>query len=123
MSVNRHDVQNRKFSSDIELGLLQMQILWMLYKKKAHGYELMKELNKIKKTRITQGTLYPAMQRLEELNLVHRETKGRKLVYRLTDKGKKTMKNACLDFCSTFNGIFRDFICESCEPENQMKRR
>ena len=63
MSGNRH-------IGYIDLGILQMQILWLLNRKDTHGYELMKNLNEIKNTKITQGTLYPALQRLEELNLI-----------------------------------------------------
>ncbi|HLC76653.1 MAG TPA: hypothetical protein VJH04_00445, partial [archaeon] len=33
----------RKFS-EIELGMLQMQVLWVLSKKSTHGYDLMKIL-------------------------------------------------------------------------------
>lgn len=107
MSVERH-------INDIELGLLQMQVLWLL-KKPSHGYELMKSLNAIKRTKITQGTLYPTLQRLEELKLIKSETKGRKRVYHLTNDGKATMKNNCQEFCKTFQGIFEDFICGKCK--------
>lgn len=106
MSSNRH-------KSEIELGLLQMQILWLL-KKPTHGYCLMKELNELKKTKITQGTLYPTLQRLEELRLISSKIEQRRKIYRLTTKGKKIMKDACKDFCQTFHGIFHDFVCDKC---------
>ena len=108
MSVSRH-----KQKSEIELGLLQMQVLWLL-KKPTHGYELMKRLNEIKTTKITQGTLYPTLQRLEELKLITSKTEQRKKIYHLTGKGKKVMRDSCSDFCKTFHGIFHDFVCEKC---------
>lgn len=107
MSIEQH--------SDIELGLLQMQILWFLNQRESHGYELMKKLNEIKTTKITQGTLYPALQRLQELRLISSREKGRKIIYNLTERGKKTMKASCVDFCRTFHGIFEDFVCEKCK--------
>ena len=114
MYTYRHMSDNRHTKSEIELGLLQMQILWLL-KRPSHGYALMKALNELKQTKITQGTLYPALQRLEELKLVARKRAGRRHVWHLTEKGKKTMKRACAEFCATFHGIFRDFMCGRCK--------
>lgn len=113
MSVNKHSKQGRKHS-EIELGLLQMQILWLLDRKPEHGYVLMKELNELKKTRITQGTLYPALQKLEKMKLIKSRKSGRTIVYSVTTKGKKLMKDACDDFCHTFSGIIKDFVCGKC---------
>ena len=110
MSVNKHNI----LKSEIELGILQMQVLWLLSRKSTHGYDLMKNLNALKKTKVTQGTLYPTMQRLEELGMVKREERQRKVVYHLTTKGRAVMTNACNDFSRTFFGIFNDFVCNRC---------
>ncbi len=93
-----------------------MQVLWLL-KRPTHGYELMKNLNTLKRTKITQGTLYPTLQRLEELKLIASKTSGRKRVYHLTDKGRITMRNNCEEFCRTFVGIFKDFVCGKCDSQ------
>lgn len=123
MSILRHSRRapteeeifgKKRHISDIELGILQMQILWLLSRKATHGYSLMKSLSEIRKTRMTQGTLYPTLQRLEEMKLIRRNTKGRKFVYNITIKGKKVMKESCEDFSRTFFGIFKDFVCEKC---------
>lgn len=103
----------RKFS-EIELGLLQMQILWILSHKSTHGYELMKILNEIKKTKITQGTLYPTLQTLEERELIKRHEEDRRAVYNITFKGRKVMNETCMDFSRTFFGIFQSFVCQKC---------
>ena len=100
--------------SDIELGVLQMQILWLLSRKSTHGYELMKALTILKGTPITQGTLYPTLKRLEEHGLIKRFADDRKIIYDITAKGKKIMNDSCLEFVKTFYGIFHDFACESC---------
>ena len=102
--------------SEIELGLLQTQILWLLSRKSAHGYELMKTLTVLRGARMTQGTLYPTMQRLEELGLAEREAlHDRKIIYHVTDKGKQVMNETCLAFVKTFYGIFHDYACERCD--------
>jgi DNA-binding MarR family transcriptional regulator len=100
--------------SEIDVGLLQMQILWILSRKPCHGYELMKDLNSIKSTKITQGTLYPTLKRLVQLKLVASADVDNKKVYHITDKGKKTMDQACTDFTRTFFGIFHDYVCGKC---------
>ncbi|PIO03899.1 hypothetical protein COT48_03160 [Candidatus Woesearchaeota archaeon CG08_land_8_20_14_0_20_47_9] len=100
----------------VELGALQTQVLWLLGKKPSHGYELMKELNAIKKTKVTQGTLYPLLAKLEAAGFVKGERKGarNKRVYSLTPKGKAVMRESCAEFVKLFSGIISDFKCTSC---------
>ena len=104
---------DREFS-EIELGLLQMQILWILNHKSTHGYELMKILNEIKKTKVAQGTLYPTLQSLEKRSLIKRHDEYRKTIYSITLKGRKVMNETCMDFSKTFFGIFQNYVCEKC---------
>jgi PadR family transcriptional regulator PadR len=113
MSVEIHN------SKDIELGILQMQILWLLGREPTHGYDLMKRLNKIKASKIEQGTLYPALQRLEENDLIKVKKTGQrgKKTYELTKRGKEMMIRTCEEFSKTFSGIFMDFVCKSCKTE------
>tara|TARA_B100000315_G_C14571935_1_gene586043 strand:+ start:1810 stop:2145 length:336 start_codon:yes stop_codon:yes gene_type:complete len=111
MSDNKHK------SSDLELGVLQMQILWLVGRNPNHGYEIMRQLNEIKKTKVEQGTLYPALQKLEINDLIKvKETGSRgKKVYELTDTGKEAMIRTCKEFSKTFYGIFEDFVCTTCK--------
>lgn len=115
MSVGRH------MKSEIEMGMLQMQVLWLLDKRPTHGYELMKLLNGIKKTKVTQGTLYPVLGKLEALKLIKGSEKDRKKTYELTAKGKKTMDHACQDFVKIYEGIVRDFVCAGCSTEDYQR--
>lgn len=101
--------------SEIELGLLQMQILWLLSRKSSHGYELMKTLTVLRGARMTQGTFYPTAHRLEELGLVERVADDRKIVYHVSEKGMRIMNETCLAFVKTFYGIFHDYACERCD--------
>lgn len=114
MSGEIHKMKGIHEKPEIDVGLLQMQILWVLGKGPSHGYLLMKRLSELKGTKVTQGTLYPTMQRLQELGLVESRYEKRKRIYSLTAKGKRTMKEACKDFCVTFQGIFSDFVCGRC---------
>ena len=106
---------------EIELGLLQMQILWVLNRQPTHGYDIMKQMQVLKSTKVTQGTLYPTLQRLVDLGLIERHDEERKAVYHITEKGKKVMNDACTDFTRTFFGIFHDFVCEKCVHRDFVK--
>ncbi len=101
-------------ASEIELGMLQMQILWILNSNATHGYDIMRQMKTLKSTKVTQGTLYPTLQRLLELGLIDKKEDKRKIIYHITRKGKKVMNDACTDFTRTFFGIFHDFVCEKC---------
>jgi len=106
MSAGRH----------VEVGLLEMQVLWLLGKRESHGYALMGELSKIKSSRITQGTLYPVLASLRKKGLVRqvsRGTRGKK-VYGLTVLGEKTRKQTCGEFVRAFSGVFYDEFCAAC---------
>src|SRR3989344_7012550 len=92
-----------------DLGMLQMQILWLLENQPIHGYALMKRLNAMKKTKVTQGTLYPTMQKLVSLGYVSTKEDGNRKVYYLTAKGKSKMDSACAEFVSMFKCIFEKY--------------
>lgn len=120
MSVNRNsppteeEIFGDMKNNEIEIGLLQMQILWILNHKPTHGYELMKQLSELKRMNITQGTLYPTLQSLEKKKLISGKEDERKIVYTITEKGLDTLNNACNDFARTFFGVFKDYVCHKC---------
>lgn len=103
-----------KKPSPIEVGLLQMQILWLLNRKSTHGYDIMETLNKIKSTKITQGTLYPTLKSLKKYGFVRRERVDDRIIYHITQDGRNTLNKASLDFTRTFFGIFQDYVCHKC---------
>ena len=108
--------------SEIELGLLQMQILWLLNRKSTYGYEIMEVLNKIKSTKIAQGTLYPTLKALKKYGYIKGERLDDKIVYHITPEGKKVLNETCLDFTRTFFGIFQDFVCHKCVGDHKGAR-
>ena len=100
----------------VDLGVLQMQILWLLGKEPKHGYALLKQLRAIKRAPLTQGALYPALASLERQGFIKAKKAGvrGKKVYELTALGRKAMANACHEFVEIFQGIFGDFYCTKC---------
>ncbi len=108
---------------EIELGMLQMQILWLLSQKSTHGYELMKDLETIKGKKITQGTLYPTLQKLEKLGYIRGQYDDNKVVYSTTSKGAKVMNETCTDFVKTFFGIFNQVACTKCVGHDHSQKK
>ncbi len=92
----------------INLTMLQLKVLWIISKKSCHGYELM---DKIK---TNQGTIYPLLNSLEKNGLIDSLKLERKKEYEITDKGKKILKKACIDFCEVYNDIFEKYVCGKC---------
>ncbi len=108
-----------------DLGMLQMQVLWLLEREPTHGYALMKKLNEIKKTKIEQGTLYPVLQKLEKhgyIEVTDKGARGRK-IYGLTVSGKTVMKKSCEDFVLMFSDIFQDYKCRKCGETNCVMKK
>ena len=135
MSTNRHsgtgfsrtqpptaqELFGNERPSEIELGLLQMQILWLLSRKSTHGYDLMRDLETMRGKKITQGTLYPTLQKLEELGFIKGHEEENRVVYKITSAGSKMMHETCTDFVKTFFGVFHDFACMKCMSHSAAK--
>ncbi len=115
MSTNRH------ISFDRNHGFLEMQILWVLHKHPSYGYELMKTLSELKGKKITQGTVYPTLAKLEKSGLLKSKKDGKRIVYSITKKGDRTAKIMCEDFSKMFMGIFREFVCSKCKVNRNAK--
>jgi PadR family transcriptional regulator, regulatory protein PadR len=84
--------------SDLPQGTLDLLILKVLAPGPLHGYGIGQRLQQISRdvVQVTQGTLYPALHRLEQRELLDAEWKmsdtGREAkFYRLTRKGRAYM--------------------------------
>jgi DNA-binding PadR family transcriptional regulator len=75
-------------------GEVRIAILSLLSEKPRHGYDLMKELEARSggSYRVSAGTMYPALQQLEDEGMIVSESKDGKRVYRLTDLGKQELE-------------------------------
>ena len=81
-------------------GTLDMLILKAVSLKPLHGYGVLLRINQIsgQALEITQGSLYPALYRLEHQGLIDAEwgesdNKRKARFYRLTAKGRRRMKD------------------------------
>ena len=97
-----------------DLTLLQLKTLWVLNKNPSCGYDLM---SKIRKKKMTQGTIYPLLRSLEKIRLIKSSKEGArgKKIYFLTKKGEKILVDACKDFCELYNEIFEKYVCKECK--------
>jgi DNA-binding PadR family transcriptional regulator len=75
-------------------GEVRLAILSMLSERPQHGYELMRQLEE-RSGRIyrpSAGTIYPALQQLEDEGLIASDTQDGKKIYRLTDDGRHELQ-------------------------------
>jgi len=77
------------------LGYFEAQILLLVAKKPVHGYGIMSEVRRRTGQRLHDGSLYPALSRLEKKGfIVGRWERGKTVdrrVYSITEKGKRTL--------------------------------
>ncbi len=70
-------------------GFLSFHILHELRRKRLCGDELAETIGKKKSSKLTPGTIYPALKNLRHNKLVAFKQEGRKKIYTLTLQGKK----------------------------------
>src|ERR1700730_13140390 len=77
-------------------GEVRLALLSLLTESPMHGYELMKQLEERSGGvyRASAGTVYPTLQQLEDEGLIIAELLEGKKVYRLTDEGKRELKES-----------------------------
>jgi len=75
-------------------GEVRIAILSLLADKPRHGYDLMKALETRSggSYRVSAGTMYPALQQLEDEGMIVSETRDGKRVYQLTDVGRQELE-------------------------------
>jgi PadR family transcriptional regulator PadR len=92
-------------------GVLELCVLSLLTKNDRYGYDLVNEISK--NIEISEGTIYPLLRRLKNVNYVStylqesQEGAPRKY-YKLTDSGKKItreLKTDWLDFVKKVNNL------------------
>ncbi len=72
----------------MNIGETKEKILYSLEKKPAHGYELSKTLD------VPLSTIYGHLKEFKQRNLINpiNEHNDRKIVYELTEKGKRVLQ-------------------------------
>ncbi len=89
--------QNNKWDVQLRKGTLELVILSVLRGRKVYGLEILKSLHILPTMQITEGTLYPLLDRLKREGLIAAEwiqtedTRPRKY-YHLTQSGESKLK-------------------------------
>ncbi len=107
-----------KITGDLLRGHLDLMVLSVLERGEAHGYEIVQRLGTLAAgaLQLKEGTLYPALYRLEEAGMIKarwesgaNERRGpRRRIYRLTSKGSSELarqRDTWRDFVSVVGRI------------------
>ncbi len=103
--------------SNLVTGSIDSLLLCLLYQQPMYGYQIIKELEERSRSyfKFKEGTLYPALHRLEKSGLLDGKWQttavGRqRRYYHITEKGYKSLAKRrvqWLDFLSAMNLIIR----------------
>ncbi|WP_047982809.1 PadR family transcriptional regulator [Ornithinibacillus californiensis] len=84
---------------DLMRGSIDILLLSLIAKKDTYGYEIVKDLREYSNEiyNMSEGTLYPALKRLEKKNWIESywgdsDTGGRRKYYRITVDGEKELR-------------------------------
>jgi len=88
-------------------GFLSFHILHELRRKRLCGDDLAEIIGKKKSSKLTPGTIYPALKNLRRNKLVSFKQEGRKKFYTLTAKGKKEYITSKKLFKKTYKDILK----------------
>lgn len=96
------DLLNTKFLNSLIKGVRNVFLLWLISKKKIHGYGIMTTLNEISSESnavkgVHSSTIYPILHSLERDGLIKssQEFNGKHKVkmYEITDEGRKMLRS------------------------------
>ncbi|WP_341206240.1 PadR family transcriptional regulator [uncultured Psychrosphaera sp.] len=94
--MTKHENLNEKWDVQLRKGSLELVILAALKNRTLYGLEVLKLLHSFETMKITEGTLYPLLDRLKRDGLVSAvwqqegETRPRKY-YQLTQQGEQKL--------------------------------
>lgn len=94
---------SQEWVSELKKGSIQLCLLALLSKDRKYGFQIIKELRNLSNGffDLKEGTLYPALRRLEERGFVksewvEREAGAPRKYYELTEQGKRALEEAKL---------------------------
>jgi DNA-binding PadR family transcriptional regulator len=88
-------------------GFLAFQILHELRGEKLCGDDLAQIIGNKKGSKLTPGTIYPALKFLRRKKLIKHKKMGRKKIYNLTEIGTEEYEIYKKNFKKIFNQIFK----------------
>src|SRR5213594_858443 len=90
-----------EWTAELKKGSIQLCLLALLAREEKYGFQILRELRDVSEGffDLKEGTLYPALRRLEERGFVksewiERETGVPRKYYTLTAKGRKALDEA-----------------------------
>ena len=86
-------------------GMLSFQILNMLKKNNLCGEEIAKRIERYRGKKPVASTIYPALKRLSNANLIKGKRIGKRKVYSITKKGLSEEKKALQYFKRLYSEI------------------
>jgi DNA-binding PadR family transcriptional regulator len=86
-------------------GFLKFLILHELRYGEFSGSELAEKIGERRGSKLTPGTIYPALKNLHQDRLVRFRSEGRKKLYRLSERGETELQKAYTDFSRYFYGL------------------
>jgi len=94
--MTKQESSNEKWDVQLRKGTLELVILAALKERRLYGLELLKLLHSFETMKISEGTLYPLMDRLKRDELVsalwHQEGEARpRKYYQLAQKGEQKL--------------------------------
>ena len=99
-----------KWESQIKKGMLDFIILIFLQKKEFYGYQLIKQIKVITQINITEGTIYPLLNRLKKEDFitskwVEMDTGIPRKYYSITPLGTEILMGMKKEWDKTTNSI------------------
>ena len=86
-------------------GFLAFQILYELQREELCGDDLARIIGQKKGSKLTPGTIYPALKFLRRKKLIHQKRDGRKKLYALTPMGTEEYRLFRKNFKKIFRGL------------------
>ena len=92
---------SQEWTAELKKGSVQLCLLALLAREEKYGFQIVKELRDLSDGffDLKEGTLYPALRRLEEREFVQsrwveREAGVPRKYYKITDRGRRALKEA-----------------------------
>ena len=92
---------SQEWTAELKKGSVQLCLLALLAKQQKYGFQIIKELRELSDGffDLKEGTLYPALRRLEERGFVEShwvepQTGIPRKYYRITDRGRRALTEA-----------------------------
>lgn len=105
-----------KYAPDLLRGNTDVLLLFLIEERSTYGYQLIKEIERRSQNyfQFKEGTVYPALHRLENDGLIHGEwqelpSKQERRYYRITEKGRQVLREkmaAWQGFTTAVNLVF-----------------